>query len=136
MKVAAITFLLFACTSVHALTFWDSLALIESGMDDEAVGSAGEVSRYQMMPNVWHNYSSSRAYDNPRVARSVAEKHLNWLTEQFTKVRGVPPTERDIVVMWKSGFSGYKAKQFNFNLVSALSRDRAERFLNLREWTE
>jgi hypothetical protein len=40
---------------------WSALSQIESGDDDHVVGAAGEVSRYQMKPEVWQRYAHSKA---------------------------------------------------------------------------
>src|SRR5690349_15249272 len=36
-----------------------ALGMIETGGDDQEIGSSGEVSRYQIMPSVWRHYSDS-----------------------------------------------------------------------------
>src|SRR5881394_336850 len=52
-----------------------ALGMIESGNDDRGIGRAGEVSRYQIHPAVWRNYSESREYQNPGVSLQVARQH-------------------------------------------------------------
>jgi len=53
---------------------FEALAMVESGGRDGAIGPAGEVSRYQIMPSVWRQYTSwpiSKA-TNPAIALVVA----------------------------------------------------------------
>src|SRR5882724_10057844 len=40
-------------TNALALDRWTALAMIESGGDDHAIGRAGEISRYQILPELW-----------------------------------------------------------------------------------
>lgn len=51
-----------------------ALSMIESGDDDRAIGKSGEVSRYQIMPAVWREYTKLpiSAAGNPFTAKSVA----------------------------------------------------------------
>jgi hypothetical protein len=119
------------CRPAQARLFWDALAIIESARDDRAVGQAGEVSRYQIMPYVWRQYSNSRDYTNHKVARRVAEAHLAWLKTQYRNEFGVEPSETDLCLMWNTGFEGFKRRLETHSWSPALRR-RAERFANLR----
>ena len=56
-----------------------ALGMIETGNNDREVGRAGEVSRYQILPVVWRNYSRSADYRNPQVSVQVAQRHWNCL---------------------------------------------------------
>src|SRR5882724_10599155 len=48
-----------------------ALGMIETANNDEEIGGAGEVSRYQIMPSVWKHYSDSRRYQDPEVSLEV-----------------------------------------------------------------
>ena len=105
--------------------------MIESGNDDRGVGSAGEVSRYQIHPAVWRNYSESRDYRNPEVSLQVARCHWNYLTNYFRDKAGREPTSFDMYVLWNTRFGYYHRKEFEPERLSPAVRARAKRFVNL-----
>jgi len=118
----------------HAgLSKLEALSMIESGDDDRAVGNAGEVSRYQIMPHVWRSYTSSRAYQNAAVSRQIAEKHLVYLEGFFRAKTGREPTDFDRYVLWNAGPTYYNRIGFRAEKVHRTIRERAGRFVNLRE---
>src|SRR5437762_6714819 len=108
-----------------------ALGMIESGNDDRGVGRAGEVSRYQIHPAVWRNYSESREYQNPGVSLQVARQHWNYLATYFRNKTGREPAPFDMYVLWNTRFGYYARKEFNPARVSAVVRERAQRFVNL-----
>lgn len=114
------------------MSFWAALAEIESGGNDYAVGDVGEISRYQIRPEVWRTYSSSRRYTDSSVALPIAEKYMAKLRHDFERATGREPTETDCVILWKSGIAGYEKHGFNPAHMSAAHRDRINRFRNLR----
>ena len=121
-------------TLASAMSFWGALAEIESGQNDYVIGSVGEVSRYQIRPEIWKAYSAGHHYDyvDRGVALSIAEKYLTRLKREFAEATGRQATEEDCVIMWKSGFSGYEKRGFNPTRMSAAHQDRITRFRNLR----
>ncbi len=110
-----------------------ALAQIESGHlknPDEAQGLSGEVSRFQILPEVWKSYSRSKSYSDPRVAWHVARQILKDREDWFIAATGHPPTAFDLYVMWnKPGL--YERLEFNRKRVPYRLRDVAERFENL-----
>lgn len=108
-----------------------ALGMIESGNDDRGVGRAGEVSRYQIHPNVWKNYSDSRDYQNAEVSLQVARRHWNYLTNYFRDAAGRDPTPFDMYVLWNTRYGYYARNGFDPARISAVVRDRAQRFVNL-----
>ena len=108
-----------------------ALGMIESGNDDRGVGRAGEVSRYQIHPNVWKNYSDSRDYQNADVSLQVARRHWNYLTNYFRDTAGRDPTPFDMYVLWNTRHGYYARNGFDPARISAVVRDRAQRFVNL-----
>ena len=114
------------------MSFWSALAVIESDGNDYAVGSVGEISRYQIRPEVWHAYSSSRRYSNPSVALPIAEKYMAKLKRDFERATGRDATEADCVILWKAGIAGYEKRGFKPARMSAAHQDRINRFQNLR----
>ncbi|HXG49204.1 MAG TPA: hypothetical protein VNO52_16390, partial [Methylomirabilota bacterium] len=65
MKTTLLILLLTAFIPAQAravgFSLLEALSLIESGNNDRAIGRAGEVSRYQILPTVWRRYSHSAA---------------------------------------------------------------------------
>src|ERR1700722_2135395 len=56
MRLKSLIVLLTLCAlipSARAMDRWAALSMIESGDDDRAVGSLGEISRYQIRPYLW-----------------------------------------------------------------------------------
>jgi hypothetical protein len=112
------------------------LSQIETGNNDRAIGGAGEVSRYQIKPWIWRQYSGSQAYSNRRISSRVAEQHLGELTAIFRKCTRREPTDFDLYVMWNAGPTYYHRIGFARSRVHPVIRERARRFANLREALE
>jgi len=110
----------------------EALSLIESGNNDAAVGSLGEVSRYQIRPYIWREYSASRSWRDSRVYAQVAENHLKSLEETFLKRAGRAPTDFDSYVLWNAGAAYYAKVGFAPARVHPVIRERAQRYVNLR----
>jgi hypothetical protein len=112
----------------------EALSLIESGGNDAAVGEAGEVSRYQILPKVWRTYSRSQNYRNPWLSGEVARHHLRFLMTRFQQETGRNPRDFDLYVMWNAGLTYYRKLGFDANKVHRIIRERAERFVNLKQY--
>jgi hypothetical protein len=108
-----------------------ALGAIETGNNDREVGAAGEISRFQISPAVWKNYSESTAYQDPKVAETVVRLHWNFLAKYFTEKTGRAPDDFDMYVLWNTRHGYYARKQFSPQLLSPAVRDRAQRFVNL-----
>jgi hypothetical protein len=110
-----------------------ALGAIETGNNDNEIGRAGEVSRYQIMPSVWKHYSRSSYYDNPQVSRAVAQQHWSSLRASFKKQTGREPDNFDMYVLWNTCYGYYASKGFQPARLDPTVRDRAQRFVNLVE---
>jgi len=115
----------------------DALGHFESGATtptrsaaDSKVGSRREVSRYQILPQVWRQYSKSPQYQNPDVAWTVAEKVLTERHAWFTKATGREWDAVDLYIMWNAPAVYEKAK-WDRRKVSRVVLQRAQRFSNL-----
>jgi hypothetical protein len=108
-----------------------ALGMIETGNNDWVVGSAGEVSRYQLMPSVWKSYSRSSNYQDPGVSLQVARQHWFYLASYFQEKTGRAPTDFDMYVLWNTKFGYYAHHNFSKRQLAPVVRDRAERFVNL-----
>ncbi|MFM7215502.1 MAG: hypothetical protein ACKO3H_11565 [Verrucomicrobiota bacterium] len=115
----------------------DSLAMFESGATgpeassaDRVRGGAGEISRFQILPEVWRAYSKSRDYTNPQVAWTVAQRILDDRISDFQKATGRPPRPVELYLLWnKPGH--FAAKGYSVRKVASHYRLKAERFENL-----
>jgi hypothetical protein len=116
----------------QGMSFWAALAQIESGANDYAIGDVGEISRYQIRPEIWRLYSSSKRYEDPAVALRIAQKYMAKLKRDFERATGRAPTEADCVILWKSGMAGYEKRGFLAGRMSIAHQDRIRRFSNLR----
>ena len=115
----------------------DSLAMFESGATgpeasaaDRVRGGAGEISRFQILPEVWRAYSKSKDYTNPKVAWTVAQRILDDRISDFQKATGRPPKPVELYLLWnKPGH--FAAKGYSVRKVASHYRLKAERFENL-----
>jgi hypothetical protein len=110
-----------------------ALGMIETGNDDAEIGGLGEISRFQIMPSVWEQYSDSRNYRNPAVARIIAQQHWATLYARFKQQAHREPTDFDMYVLWNTRYGYYANRDFNPAKLAATVRDRAQRFVNLVE---
>jgi hypothetical protein len=125
--------MLSALSAQAGLSKLEAISMIETCDRDWIVGKAGERSRYQIMPSVWSHYTPSRDYSNPQLARAVAERHLTALEETLRKEAGREPTDFDRYVLWNAGPTYYAKINFDARRVSPVVRERAQRYVNLRE---
>jgi hypothetical protein len=93
-------------------------------------GGSGEVSRYQIMPDVWKRYSTTRDYHNPVEAWQVAERILRDRVEDFQQKTQRVPDATELYLLWnKPGhFAGVN---YSLKRVDRLYLNRARRFANL-----
>ncbi len=109
----------------------DALSMIETGNNDAAIGRAGEVSRYQIKPWIWRQYSRSYSYTDRQTSRQVAEKHLKVLQSSFVSRARREPTNFDLYVLWNAGPTYYAKVGFSKTRVHPIIRERAQRYANL-----
>ena len=112
------------CLRLQAMDRWSALSQIESGDDDHAVGAAGEVSRYQIKPEVWQRYAQSKAdWTNPDDALFVARQAMEERCAAFERTTHRPPTDLEFYILWNAPAQVQRPGK----AVSG----RAERFCNL-----
>jgi hypothetical protein len=112
--------------SLHgrAMERWTALAQIESGNNDHALGLAGEVSRYQIKPRVWHRYASANAnWRNAEQSLPIAKAAMQDRCAAFQRSFRRPPTDFEFYVLWNAPGQIRRPSQ-------AVSK-RAQRFCNL-----
>lgn len=95
-----------------------ALSAIESGGNDRAVGRAGEVSRYQVLPRVWRAYAPGKRPEDPRVSGAVVMR----IMRDRARIYGPPRSDRDWYVYWNA-----PARRRN---PSPVILERADRFTN------
>ena len=98
---------------------WSALSMIESGDNDHAVGSRGEVSRYQIRPELWPGGNSQDAKNALAAAKEVMKPRL----EVFEKVHGRVATDFEFYVLWNAPWQA--------DHPSKAVAERARRFSNL-----
>lgn len=114
-----------------------SLAMIETGATsnhkgkwDYTRGGSGEISRFQIMPDVWRRYTKSQNWTNPEIAWTVAQRILNDRVKLFRSKVGRDPEPVELYLLWnKPGH--FAANKYKFYLVKRTYLQRAKRFANL-----
>src|SRR5262249_2596715 len=113
-----------ASTHCSAMERWAALAQIESGNNDHALGLAGEVSRYQIKPRVWHRYASAKAnWRNAEQSLPIAKAAMRDRCTAFQHTFRRPPTDFEFYVLWNAPGQIRKPSQTVMK--------RAQRFCNL-----
>jgi hypothetical protein len=112
------------CAQLQAMDRWSALSQIESGDNDHAVGAAGEVSRYQIKPEIWRRCAPADAdCTNPDSALSVARQAMQERCATFERTAHRPPTDTEFYILWNA------PAQIQRPGKAVLGR--AERFCNL-----
>jgi hypothetical protein len=114
------------CSPLQAADRWAALSLIESGDDDKAVGPHGEISRFQMQPDLWKRYAPTNAdWTKPDDSLLVAKAVMQERCTAFERSMHRPPTDFEFYVLWNAPGQVKRPSK-------TVSR-RAERFANLVE---
>ena len=103
---------------------WAALSQLESGDDDWARGAAGEVSRYQVRPEIWQQYAAANmSWLVPADAMQVAQRIMKERCAEFEHAFGKQPTDFEFYILWNApALSGKPPKAV---------QERATRFCNL-----
>ena len=105
-----------------------ALSSIETGDNDNAVGKAGEVSRYQVLKAEWQSVTSSTNYLDPNLARQVALKLIEQRMEKFTARYKRNPTDFEFYALWNAPNQALTGR------ISTVVAERSQRFANLCGW--
>ena len=111
--------LLVLSVNAVAMDRWAALSMIESDNRDNAVGRVGEITRYQIRPELWPG-------GNPRNAHAaliVAQRIMALRTANFAQKYGRLPDDFEFYVLWNA------PAQINHPRPGVA--ERAERFVNL-----
>jgi hypothetical protein len=122
MRITSLAVLVGICafiSSAQAMDRWSALSMLESGNDDQAIGSRGEVSRYQIRPYLWPGGNPVNAH----LALNVAQKIMQSRIAHFEQTHNRIPTDFEFYVLWN-------APQEVNHPCHAVA-ERADRFANL-----
>jgi len=103
---------------------WSALSQIESGDDDKAVGRMGEISRYQILPDVWTAFAPENAkWENAKDALAVAKAAMKKRRAEFERTYHRAPTDFEFYVLWNA--------PAQIDRPGTAVSERAKRFCNL-----
>ena len=124
-KVALLVFALAGvCFGSAAMDRWAALSQIESGDNDKAIGKRGEISRYQILPDVWAAFAPDKAnWENPKDALAVAKETMKKRCRDFEQSFHRAPTDFEFYVLWNA--------PAQIERPGSTVTERAKRFCNL-----
>jgi hypothetical protein len=111
--------ILILSTNALAMDRWAALAMLESGGEDDTVGPAGEISRYQVRPELWPSGNPQ----DPRVALANAQHIMSPRIAAFEKSHGRAPDDFEFYILWNA--------PAQIDHPRPAVADRARRFANL-----
>lgn len=104
-----------------------ALSLHESNNNDFAVGKRGEVSRYQVMPQIWRMATLSRNWRSPAIANSVACKIIRERWTWFKNGTKREPTPQEFYAMWNAP-GLFMVRSYRLESMPPEIQERCERF--------
>ena len=107
-----------------------ALSMIETGNNDRMVGSAGEISRYQILKAEWRSVTNSTRYSDPATAKAVTLKLLDRRVQNFRETYHRNPTNYEFYGLWNA------PSQVLERRVSRVVGQRCRRYANLCEVRE
>lgn len=112
------------CLKVQGMDRWAALSQLETRDNDNAIGSAGEISRFQIKPKLWQRYAgSSTNWKNPTEALAAAQQLMKERCTGFERRFNRPPTDFEFYVLWNA--------PAQLNKPAKAVSERAERFCRL-----
>lgn len=120
---------------IEKLPLLRALADIESNSKDSALGSKGEISRYQILPSTWKSwtYEPLGRAKISSTSSQVASHGLKLLDLEFKTYVGRRPNLKEIYVLWNLGPTKFRKLGFNYKRVPSVVKERAQRFESLVE---
>ena len=113
-----------ASIKLFAMDRWAALSQIETRDNDCAVGTAGEISRFQIKPKLWRRYARSDAdWKNPAEALETAQQLMKERCTHFERLNNRPPNDFEFYVLWNAPAQIVQPRK--------AVRERAERFCRL-----
>jgi hypothetical protein len=111
--------ILLLSTNVLAMDRWSALAMLESGGEDDIVGPSGEISRYQIRPELWPGGDPTDA----RVALANARQIMTPRLAGFERSHHRVADDFEFYVLWNA--------PVQINHPRPAVAERARRFANL-----
>ncbi len=105
-----------------------ALSMLETGDNDRAVGSAGEISRYQVRKTEWRSVTNSSNYCDSETAKKVMLQIMDKRTHAFAGHFGRQPSDYEYYALWNAPSQAMEGK------LSKTVAARCERFANLCAW--
>jgi len=110
--------------SASAMNRWNALSMLETGDNDYAVGHCGEISRFQIRPQLWPGGNPR----NPEAALTVARRIMHARVDRFVQTHKHLPTDFQFYVLWNA--------PSEVDHPDHCVAERAQRFANLVERDE
>jgi hypothetical protein len=105
--------------SSPAMDCWSALSMIESGNNDRAIGSVGEISRFQIRPELWPGGNPQ----DQQIALTAAQEIMQSRLNAFRKVHKRDATNFEFYILWNA------PRQVDH--PGRIAAARARRFANL-----
>jgi len=102
-----------------AMDRWAALSMIESGDEDYAVGLGGEISRFQIRPELWPGGNAQDA----SVALAAAQEIMRPRLDEFQRSHKRVATDFEFYILWNAPWQA--------DHPSKTVIERARRFANL-----
>src|ERR1017187_9118633 len=81
-----------------AMDRWEALSMIESGNNDHAIGLVGEISRFQIRPELWPGGNPP----NPEQPLTAAQTTMIPRLDRFQPIQKRQPTDFEFYVLWNA----------------------------------
>jgi hypothetical protein len=104
-----------------------ALSMLETGNDDRAVGSAGEISRFQVKKAEWRSVTNSANYCDSETATKVMIQLMDKRIHAFHDHFGRSPSDFEFYALWNA------PSQALTGHISRKVAARCVRFANLCE---
>jgi hypothetical protein len=142
LPLLCILCLMSSLQAARAMDRFSALSEIESGDNDNAIGQAGEISRYQIMPEIFAQYffvvkpspgvtaiRLTAAARNPFTAGNIARSIMRDRCNAFAARYHRPPSDFEFYILWArpSRLIGQGCEP----RLEATVMERARRFANL-----
>jgi hypothetical protein len=127
MKTFASLLLLLLPVCGFGMDRLSALSMLETGNDDQAVGSAGEISRFQVKKTEWKTVTNSANYSDSETARKVMIQLMDKRIHAFQEHFGRQPTDFEFYALWNAPSQALTGR------ISRTVAGRCERFANLCE---
>jgi hypothetical protein len=102
-----------------------ALSMLETGNVDHAVGSAGEISRFQVKKAEWRTVTNSANYSDYETARKVMVQLMDKRIHSFEEHFGRKPSDFEFYALWNAPSQAMNSR------VSRTVAERCQRFANL-----